>query len=892
MRKTIFTLGLMLAAALSLTNCTKNEEANFTPEVQVPFEFYANMDDTRTTNKGIKTEWVAGDAINVFHAEATTDTYVSDGSFTTEDESGLFKGALTAELTAATYDWYAFYPYSSYIKTPANTSAGYMPVGCKSNQTQTQSGNDNMSHIAGGDYPLYGVAKSVAASEKPQITMKHLTSLLAFDVYDQTGEGFVVESIAFTAPEDIVGTYYINFAAEPVVYTGSGDNYVSSTATLTVEDGEEVTGDGAMFYMGIKPFTAKINSTLTVKITTDKGTFEKSITLTKDTTFAAGKFKTLTVNVDELEGNDPSGLTSTISFATTDQRESQTTTAQVWTNGEITFTNEKAKATSNVVGNSNPVRIYKNSNIIIASSVGKITKIEFNSEKDYSDSPYLTQLKTSLSSLNPTVDGQKVTVVLSEPTDEITIAMSAGQARLYSLTVTYTPADASAPIIGLEKTSLNVDAAATSEEVAVTIKNINESDVNITCDVDWVKAALANGVLTLNIDENTTTEVRNASITLSANGATATVTVEQKGKPVAAQLITVAEFLAKEESEDVEYILSGTITSVANTTYGNFDLTDDTGTVYIYGLVSPDGATNKYWATSGAKIGDDIVVKTIRTSFNNTPQGKNAKFVELVSPGTRAFYTVDPMAVDFASAGGSRNVNVTTYNTNATVSATSDNDVFTVSVSGKVVTISAVANEPEEEIEGVVTINVGNLAPTEVKVTLAAKPAAGAVEGGSDDFHTISSTNISYTSGKTTAGWAYTNCAIFKGGTSDSSPAFNMIGDASNRALCMNGKTSAAGTITSPTLTTGCGTLKFNYGLPFSDTKIKFSVEIMQNGAVVKNFTVQNLSATMLTKYSFEETVNVTGDFQIVFKNLFPSSSTSNKDRTAIWDVEWTGYNN
>ena len=117
-----------------------------------------------------------------------------------------------------------------------------------------------------------------------------------------------------------------------------------------------------------------------------------------------------------------------------------------------------------------------------------------------------------------------------------------------------------------------------------------------------------------------------------------------------------------------------------------------------------------------------------------------------------------------------------------------------------------------------------------------------------------------------------------------------MIGDASNRALCMNGKTSAVGSITSPTLTTGCGTLKFNYGLPFSDTKIKFRVDIKQNGAVVKTFTVQNLSASKTTKYSHEEEINVAGDFQIVFTNLSPSASTSNKDRTAIWDVEWTGY--
>ena len=91
---------------------------------------------------------------------------------------------------------------------------------------------------------------------------------------------------------------------------------------------------------------------------------------------------------------------------------------------------------------------------------------------------------------------------------------------------------------------------------------------------------------------------------------------------------TVAEFLAAAE-DDTEYTLTGVITRVVNTTYGNFDLTDETGTVYIYGLCSPEGE-QKYWAESGAKLGDTITIKTVRTSYNNAPQGKNAIFVELV----------------------------------------------------------------------------------------------------------------------------------------------------------------------------------------------------------------------------------------------------------------------
>lgn len=98
---------------------------------------------------------------------------------------------------------------------------------------------------------------------------------------------------------------------------------------------------------------------------------------------------------------------------------------------------------------------------------------------------------------------------------------------------------------------------------------------------------------------------------------------------VEAKKVTVAEFLAAAEDNSTMYELTGVITSVANTSYGNFNLTDKTGTVYIYGLCSPEGA-QQYWAESGAKLGDTITVQTIRTSYNGSPQGKNAIFVELV----------------------------------------------------------------------------------------------------------------------------------------------------------------------------------------------------------------------------------------------------------------------
>ena len=376
---------------------------------------------------------------------------------------------------------------------------------------------------------------------------------------------------------------------------------------------------------------------------------------------------------------------------------------------------------------------------------------------------------------------------------------------------------------------------------------------------------------------------------LDSEAAVVTATTEAKptpDAPAAGSKLTVEEFLALANTE-IEYELTGKITRVVNTVYGNFDLTDETGTIYIYGLVTPEGTEKTQWAAAGLREGDTITIKGKYSLYNGDPQISKAVYISHVAA---PFIQAAPVTIEAAT-------------TNATI-AVASNVAWSVTCDAAWVTsytqsglnngtieVVMVANETEESRFATFTLSGEGVADVTIKLTQKGKPAEGEIAGGSDDFNTIASTNKNYVSGKTTAGWAYTNCAILSGGTSDSNPTFKMIGDESKRALCMNGKTSAVGTITSPTLTTGCGTLKFNYGLPFSDTKIKFRVDIMQNGTAVKTFTIDNSSATKLTEYSHEEAINVTGDFQIVFTNLSPSNNTGNKDRTAIWDVEWTGYN-
>lgn len=308
---------MALAASLSLTNCTEKIEGPIAPATPagIPFEISADI-STKTTNDGLATNWAEGDAINLFHAEASEAVYVSDNEFTLDaTRDGVFTGNLTGELGASNYDWYAFYPYSEYNKTPAGVSKetfGYTQIGDKS---QTQDGNDSKAHLCGKALPLYGVAKGVASDVKPAVTMNNLASVVAVKVKNTTTEPLVVKSVSFTSTEDIVGTYYIDFTGENVVYTGSGDKYVSATASLTVNNGEAIAANAeATFYIPIKPHTVKTNSILKISV----NGYEKPLTLPKDVTFTAGSIKTLAFKYD----NTSVVLQATFDFSSKERIES------------------------------------------------------------------------------------------------------------------------------------------------------------------------------------------------------------------------------------------------------------------------------------------------------------------------------------------------------------------------------------------------------------------------------------------------------------------------------------------------------------------------------------------------------------------------------------------
>ena len=93
--------------------------------------------------------------------------------------------------------------------------------------------------------------------------------------------------------------------------------------------------------------------------------------------------------------------------------------------------------------------------------------------------------------------------------------------------------------------------------------------------------------------------------------------------------ITVAEFIAAAESTDVWYKLTGTISNLKDgDQYGNFDLTDATGSVYVYGVLSEKGGAKKKFqelvTQYGLQNGSTITIIGNRGSYNDKIEVLNA----------------------------------------------------------------------------------------------------------------------------------------------------------------------------------------------------------------------------------------------------------------------------
>ncbi len=105
---------------------------------------------------------------------------------------------------------------------------------------------------------------------------------------------------------------------------------------------------------------------------------------------------------------------------------------------------------------------------------------------------------------------------------------------------------------------------------------------------------------------------------------------------------TIEEFLALKSVVDT-CILTGVVDSIKNDQYGNLYLSDATGQVYVYGVLTADGQSMKF-AELGVEAGDELTILALYSEYNNKPQVKNAIFVSVTKK--------DPTAISNTAVEG------------------------------------------------------------------------------------------------------------------------------------------------------------------------------------------------------------------------------------------------
>ena len=186
-----------------------------------------------------------------------------------------------------------------------------------------------------------------------------------------------------------------------------------------------------------------------------------------------------------------------------------------------------------------------------------------------------------------------------------------------------------------------------TEEITIISQGAPDFRFEVESDGDWVvvaprwiKATPAygngNDVVTLSFQDNWTDGVENGTrhgqVNVEcASGATSFV-VCQQGDPAKPsdeiKAITIGEFITLPENGQI-YELTGIVANISNMTYGNFDLVDETGSIYIYGVLDPDG-NPKNFATLDVEEGDQLTIQGSLGHYGDKLEVINAQYISHV----------------------------------------------------------------------------------------------------------------------------------------------------------------------------------------------------------------------------------------------------------------------
>lgn len=140
----------------------------------------------------------------------------------------------------------------------------------------------------------------MAADATPSLAVAPAVSVIAVKVTNPGAADVTVTEVKFKAPEPIVGAFSLDITGETPAFTAvdaSDEAVLSVSGKALLKPGED-----GLFYLVIKPFSVGAGATLTLTVNGQA----RTVTLTRPTSFAPGKVKSLSMTLDPT---DPPVLT-------------------------------------------------------------------------------------------------------------------------------------------------------------------------------------------------------------------------------------------------------------------------------------------------------------------------------------------------------------------------------------------------------------------------------------------------------------------------------------------------------------------------------------------------------------------------------------------------------
>ncbi len=199
--------------------------------------------------------------------------------------------------------------------------------------------------------------------------------------------------------------------------------------------------------------------------------------------------------------------------------------------------------------------------------------------------------------------------------------------------------------------AINMDGGSTTIQIdAKDSWTINADEVPAWLNISPLSGGAGQSTISFAADK--TLDGRTAELHLTCGGRTQNINVIQGLSTISNA--TCAEVIAGPDSKT--YRVTGTCTAIANTTYGNWYLTDETGQIYIYGTLDAKGA-EKNFLSLGIEVGDVVTVEGPKTTYNGTVELVNVTVVNIQKSLIKV-ESVDPENATFPLEGGDVNVSL------------------------------------------------------------------------------------------------------------------------------------------------------------------------------------------------------------------------------------------